>query len=694
MRLPFILLFLLVFALTGCTAQKSAYVKDGKEYGVTSGLFRDRWWHYYERGLSFAEGGFYKEAIEDLKSAIERRRADQWRSRTYGMHIVDYFSHRELGIIYFKIKKFHEAEHELEASLRTAESAKAKYFLNKTRRAILKDSGVDNLPPVISINQPSAETITNRFHISLIGEAEDDYFVSSLAVNDDPILLELSSKKVLVEKEVSLKRGTNEIKIQATDLTGKTAEKLLKIEVDRAGPLIIIEDQKLIGRKIILAGYITDRSGIASFSINKKQIPILYTRNTVQDNASNAYRREMEFNQEIDLSEDADIIHLEVQDIAANVTKGKIKVGLGDHGTQHRNPENSMNNLPLFAAAFPADEGISPAQYAFMDSIKQIMDNAPPIIHLKDILDVQTVYTESLFLEGSVSDTSNIKSLLINGESVLIREGKKVFFNYLSGLREGVNKFLIETGDAFGNRSEKVITVKRVIPKIRKLGSRMTISVLPLKSKGINLIPGDVVNDSMITAFVNQKRFQMVERERIRQVLRELKLSQTDLVDPDTASKVGRIVVADAILTGTIYETKSSIEILSRLVDMETSNIMEAMDVFGEDKSLRGVNSLMEGLALKYKQSFPLLEGIVLKKEGKSVLIDLGSDKKIKKDMGVILYREGDEIRHPETGNVLGSEPEELGEAKVEYVYEGFSRAQIRKGKPARIEVRDKIITK
>ena len=693
MRLLFIFLILLMSGFVGCTVQKSAYIKDGKEYGVTGGLFKGRWWHYYERGLSFAEGGFYKEAIDDLHAAIERRHDDQWRSRTYGMHVVDYFSHRELGIIYFKLEKYHEAVAELEDSLRTAESAKAKYFLNKARRAILEESGADALPPLINIVQPSVKTVTNKFTVTLKGEAEDDFFVSSLSVNDAPLLLELSAGTVPFEQEVPLKQGTNEISIRVSDLTGKTTEKILKVEADREGPVIIIDEERLAGRRVVLAGYITDRSGIASFSINDREIPITDGRSSVGD-ASEAYVREMEFHQEIDIPEDEDTVRLLVRDIAENITRGAIQAGSIDQGMRKPGAEDPLSHMPLLAAVFQADEKAGPAQYALMDSIKQILDHTSPVIRVNDMSADQTVYTDSLFLEGSVSDASNITSLFINGESALIRKGKKVFFNYLTPLGEGENTFIITAGDTFGNRAEKVITVNRVVPKIRKLGSRMTISILPLESRGVALIPGDTVIDSMINAFVKQERFQIIERERMREVLRELKLSQTVIVDPDTASKVGRIVVADAMLTGSVHETENSIEILTRLVDTETSHVIDAEDVFSEDKSLRGISSLVHGLALKYKQNFPLLEGSILKKDGTSVLIDLGSDKKIRKNMSIIMFREGEAVTHPDTGRILGTEPKQLGEAKVEDVYEGFSRAVIKKGRSVKVDIRDKIITK
>jgi len=99
------LLFLLaVSILCGCAHQpdRAAYTKDGKVYGQVRGTFRHKWWNYYERGLSFTDGRFFEEAVKDFNSAIAKREKDQRMARTYGMHFVDYFPHRELGIVHYQ----------------------------------------------------------------------------------------------------------------------------------------------------------------------------------------------------------------------------------------------------------------------------------------------------------------------------------------------------------------------------------------------------------------------------------------------------------------------------------------------------------------------------------------------------------------------------------------------------------------
>ena len=682
-----IITIIAILAFSGCAGNKPAQMKDGKEYGTTSGTFRDKWWNYYERGLSFAEGDFHDDAVRDFQDAIEKREKDQWRSRTYGMHFVDYFPHRELGIAYYNQKKYTEAQRELEESLSSAESSKAKYFLNKTRRAILDQTGEDTLPPVLKLNYPAEGLITNNFSVTIIGEAEDDQFISSLSVNGKPSPLELSSKTVPIKKDIPLENGPNVIRIQAADLTGKTVEKTLNIEVDREGPVIIIEDLQRKGSKINVSGYLSDSTRVTSFSINDREVPLTQLQMSDKNLQTGASPYEAEFHYETTMLDGADSIEMKAHDVADNTTTGKLNI-------RPLSGNSRLKGLPMLASLVTIVTGVIPQQYALLESVGKIIDDTLPVISLKDLTDTQTVYDDKVFIEGKVFDDSKITSLVINGESILRRKGQEIFFNHLAALSEGDNLFLIEAADTYGNRTSKKIYVNRKVPKIRQLSSRMSISVLPLERKGENSIAGMTAYDNLITAFVEQRRFNLIEREKIEAILSELKLSQTKIVDAATAAKVGKIAVADAILMGTVFETKDSIEVLTRLVDTETSEIIETKDIFDQDKSLPNLRTLMEGLALKYKQSFPLLEGIIIKKEGNAVLVDIGSNAKIREEMGVTLFRDGEVLKHPVTGKVLGSEPVELGEGKIEKVYEEFSNAAIRKGRPENIRIQDKVITR
>ena len=97
--------------LAGCASKENAnYQREGVQYGTTKGVFHGRWWNYYERGSSYLSGKYYAEAMSDLRQALAGRGADTWRARTYGLHFVEYFPNRELGVAYFEQGNLEEAE--------------------------------------------------------------------------------------------------------------------------------------------------------------------------------------------------------------------------------------------------------------------------------------------------------------------------------------------------------------------------------------------------------------------------------------------------------------------------------------------------------------------------------------------------------------------------------------------------------
>ena len=67
--IPILVLIALSFLLfQNCqTPPDPDYIKDGTSYGVVKGLFRERWWNFYERGVSFFDGGYWEEAIDDFQ---------------------------------------------------------------------------------------------------------------------------------------------------------------------------------------------------------------------------------------------------------------------------------------------------------------------------------------------------------------------------------------------------------------------------------------------------------------------------------------------------------------------------------------------------------------------------------------------------------------------------------------------------
>lgn len=73
----------------------------------------------------------------------------------------------------------------------------------------------------------------------------------------------------------------------------------------------------------------------------------------------------------------------------------------------------------------------------------------------------------------------------------------------------------------------------------------------------------------------------VVERAQLQQILQEQDLGRQERVDPNTAARIGRIVGARYMVTGTLYDVRGDFRIDARLIDSETSVILRTQRVPG-----------------------------------------------------------------------------------------------------------------
>jgi TolB-like protein len=79
--------------------------------------------------------------------------------------------------------------------------------------------------------------------------------------------------------------------------------------------------------------------------------------------------------------------------------------------------------------------------------------------------------------------------------------------------------------------------------------------------------------------------FNIVERERLRDIVREFELQSSDLVDSQTAVKVGRLVAADYLLTGSFSEMKGELRIAVQVFSVEKGVQLGAASIQGETET-------------------------------------------------------------------------------------------------------------
>jgi TolB-like protein len=662
----FVLLCISFFA--GCSQQQvgTVFVKDGKQYGVVeSGTFRHRWWNYFERGQSYSDGKFYQNAVSDFQEAIRQREKDQRRARTYGMHFIDYFPHRELGIVYFETGELKKAKTELELSLSQFPSAKAQYYLDRVRKQLFDEELKEVQPPKLSLEIKSRTIWTRADPVILAGSAEDEHYIKTIMINRVPIFLERSQKQVAFQKILILAQGRHDVEVEAYNIVGKRASQQVTIVVDREGPMISIEQVTVkegsSGKQITLTGFLYDPAGVVDLRINGQQLSI-------------KPGTEVSFAHQ--LSTEADELEFIGGDRLGNNTTARISLT----GLQ------AADDSRVIYAGLSSDLGY-PVQAAVFGK----QDNRAPEITLRGWTDEQTVYLEKIYLEGQVKDEHPVVGLEIQSKPILRRKGKLILFSQFIALAEGENKIAIQARDEKGHVAEKTISIIRRVPKALQLAERMSLTILPFDQKGDLTAASDSCQDFLIDALVNQDRFQVVERNNLDIILREQKLSRTNLFDEKTALKVGRLVAAQSLVAGSIIQSRLGSEIIARMIDTETSDILAVVDVYDEVTNISSLRSLSEALAIKLHREFPLIGGEVVQKKGNSIFSDLGKGK-IKVRRRLIVFRE-EPVKHPVTGKWLGSDNVILGRAQVTQVMPELSKADILDGKTETIKPLDKVIT-
>lgn len=82
-------------------------------------------------------------------------------------------------------------------------------------------------------------------------------------------------------------------------------------------------------------------------------------------------------------------------------------------------------------------------------------------------------------------------------------------------------------------------------------------------------------------------------------------------------------------------------------------------------------------LAKKFSSVFPRVEGYIVSKKGKELFLDLKYGDNIADGNIMTVFREGEEFRHPLSGEILGRFEEEIGKIEITRVTEKYSNARV-----------------
>jgi TolB-like protein len=122
-------------------------------------------------------------------------------------------------------------------------------------------------------------------------------------------------------------------------------------------------------------------------------------------------------------------------------------------------------------------------------------------------------------------------------------------------------------------------------PKVIIKGEKIKVAVIEFQSlneeaRKDNL--GKIVSEILTTSFVNSESFKIIEREQLQKVTKEFELGQTGIIDTSSAKQIGKILGADAIVTGSVIKMGGTLRLDARIIDVASGIILTAEKNEGE----------------------------------------------------------------------------------------------------------------
>lgn len=226
--------------------------------------------------------------------------------------------------------------------------------------------------------------------------------------------------------------------------------------------------------------------------------------------------------------------------------------------------------------------------------------------------------------------------------------------------------------------------------------------------------PGDGMADMITTALVKSGKYRVFERQEIEKIMQEQALGMSGAVTPESAAKAGKMLGAEIAVVGAITEfgykkqstggalkkigigasvskQSATVGIDVRFVNTTSGEVLKAENVRKEKKNLGGSldtedlrfdnqdkfdESLVGKATREAIEDIVKLLGeqgggsgvweakVVMMKDGQ-VIINGGSETGVKVGERFAVYRVGEEMTDPDTGESLGAEETKIGEIEV-----------------------------
>ncbi len=151
----------------------------------------------------------------------------------------------------------------------------------------------------------------------------------------------------------------------------------------------------------------------------------------------------------------------------------------------------------------------------------------------------------------------------------------------IEGMKTDVNGRPATVGEVRGETVTVALDKPEPLPAgapVRLTIPKKTIAIVDFEViRGREKEQGRVTLEGLTTALIDSGQFNVVERTKLKTVMNELTLSQSGLTREKPGDVLGKLMMADLLLTGTLAESGGEWDIHLRLVNVRTSQAMSAI---------------------------------------------------------------------------------------------------------------------
>jgi hypothetical protein len=196
----------------------------------------------------------------------------------------------------------------------------------------------------------------------------------------------------------------------------------------------------------------------------------------------------------------------------------------------------------------------------------------------------------------------------------------------------------------------------------------MAVSVLDFQTSGEPELLGKLGMDKLLLQELSQALLNqgvaVVDRAILDKLLAELKLGSSELADPDTQLRLGRIMAARLIATGSFTGAGQNKAVAMRIIDTETTNIAYSTTRRNIEIDPVSLAEELAGAVVKsVREKYPLKGRIALADDDSAIIINLG--KKQGAAPGQTFNVLGDGVPIELNGRVIGMREAKLGQIEI-----------------------------